>query len=360
VPGTLLDWIALNLLPGFGPTSIRRALARFHDPGEIAYRVSPAVLAELLRRAGAGEAISEARRDLARRVERELATAERLGLALLVRGDPAYPAAFETLPDPPTLLYVKGALRQDAVRIAVVGARRATPYGRRVAAGLASGLAARGIEVVSGGARGIDTAAHVGALEEGGRTVVVLGSGFLHPYPPENAALFERAAAQGAVLTELTLEQRPKPESFPRRNRLISGLSAAVVVVEAGLKSGSLSTAEHALEQGREVMAVPGPVSSELSHRSFAFFQAPVFGQKAAPAVLLDRTPDARRPPAPAPHGSGAHPDGGRRARRRPQEHLPDLGGWRRVPPAAPPPGSAEVPRLRAATTDRGPAPDPA
>jgi DNA processing protein len=130
---------------------------------------------------------------------------------------------------------------------------------------LAQGLAARGVEVVSGGARGIDTCAHLGALEERGRTVAVLGSGFLHPYPPENADLFERIAASGAVMTEFALDQGPHPENFPRRNRLISGLAAGVVVVEAGTRSGSLGTAALALDQGREVMAVPGPVSSAQS-----------------------------------------------------------------------------------------------
>ena len=147
----------------------------------------------------------------------------------------------------------------------MVGSRRATLYGRRVAAGLGAGLAARGIEVVSGGARGIDTCAHEGALSVEGRTVAVLGSGFEHPYPEQNAALFERIAASGALLSEFPLDMQPHPDNFPRRNRVISGLCAAVVVVEAARRSGSLVTAGHALEQGREVLAIPGPVSSGRS-----------------------------------------------------------------------------------------------
>jgi DNA processing protein len=166
------------------------------------------------------------------------------------------------LPDKPVLLYIKGALRQKVFRVAVIGSRSPTAYGRRIATGLASGLAARGIEVVSGGARGVDTYAHRGVISERGATVAVLGSGLLNPYPPENAEVFEEIAACGALVSEFRLEAMPKPENFPRRNRIISGLSAAVVVVEAASRSGTSITAGHALDQGREVLAVPGPVSS--------------------------------------------------------------------------------------------------
>jgi len=209
--------------------------------------------------------IAEARRSLRKRVDSELQHCDRLGIRILTRQDPDYPAALEPLPDRPLILYVKGTLPPGVVRVAVVGSRRATPYGKRVAIGLAGGLAARGIDVVSGGARGIDSCAHRGALEEEGRSVAVLGSGLLRPYPAENAELFDQLARSGAVLTEFPLEYPPMAENFPRRNRLISGLSVAVIVVEAALKSGSLVTAGHALDQGREVLAVPGPVSSSRS-----------------------------------------------------------------------------------------------
>lgn len=265
-PRKIEDWVALNLLPGVGPILLRRALERFRDPGEIAHRISPAAWQSLR---GVGEdgaaRILEARTDLRRRAEVEARRCERLGIRLLTSRDPAYPASLSTLPDAPILLYQQGQLPEPAVRVAVVGSRRATAYGRRVAAGLASSLVARGIEVVSGGARGIDTCGHRGALETGGRTVAVLGSGLLRPYPSENRDLFVEIAERGALLSEFPLETAPKPEHFPRRNRLISGLAAAVVVVEATPRSGSLITAAHALEQGREVLAVPGPITASTS-----------------------------------------------------------------------------------------------
>lgn len=268
MPGSrLLDWIALNSLPGLGSVLIRRALERFGDPHEVAYRVPLGALNSI---SGVGPntltAVGQARPKLKELAEREWRRAEKLGLRLLACDDPDFPAALADLPGAPILLYMRGTLPSGVTRVAVVGSRAATLYGQRVATGLSSGLAARGIEVVSGGARGIDTCAHRGALEEqGGRTLAVLGSGFLHPYPAENAPLFERIAASGAVLSEFALDEPPRPENFPRRNRIISGLAAAVVVVEASCKSGSLGTAAHALEQGREVLAVPGPVSSPRS-----------------------------------------------------------------------------------------------
>ncbi len=262
----LLDWISLNLLPGLGPVRLRRALERFGEPGEIAYRVP---LSDLVALAGLrGERADElagARRTLRERAERELGEAERLGLRILVATDEDYPAALTEVHDAPILLYLRGSLPPGVTRVAVVGSRRATLYGERVAAGMGAGLAAHGIEIVSGGARGIDTAAHKGALSVGGRSVAVLGSGFLHPYPEQNAELFDEIAASGALVSEFPLELAPLPENFPRRNRVISGLCAAVVVVEAARNSGSLITAGHALEQGREVLAVPGPVSSDRS-----------------------------------------------------------------------------------------------
>jgi len=263
----LHDWIALNLLPGLGSVLLRRALARFGDPREVAHRVPASALAAI---PGIGPetvaAVSQARRGLAARAEREWNRARKLGLEILARDDPAFPAALADLEGGPILLYLRGDLPPAITRVAIVGSRAATLYGQRVATGLAAGLAARKVEVVSGGARGVDTCAHRGALDEpGGRTVAVLGSGFLHPYPEENAPLFERIAGSGAVVSEFALDEPPRPENFPRRNRIISGLSAAVVVVEASCKSGSLGTAAHALEQGREVLAVPGPVSSPRS-----------------------------------------------------------------------------------------------
>ncbi len=265
-PEELVDWVALNLLQRLSPLQVRRALRELGSPEEVAFRLSPARLAAALGlRDGAETAIVEGRNGLERRAEEEVRAATKLGIRLVTLADPDYPAALETLPDGPILLYVRGALPEGVVRIAIVGSRRGTAYGRRVATALASGLALRAVEIVSGGARGIDTCAHLGALEGGGRTVAVMGSGFRCVYPPENEEMFDRVAENGAVITEFPLNMEPRPENFPRRNRIISGLSAAVVVVEAAERSGSLITAAHALDQGREVMAVPGPVTSDQS-----------------------------------------------------------------------------------------------
>ncbi len=263
-PRLLVDWLALHLLPGLGPAAAQEALARYRDPGEIAYRVPPEELAACGR--VDLDRLAEGRAGLRRRAETEARLCERHGVRLVPRCDPAYPAALGEIGSAPVLLFQKGSIDPGVVRIAVVGSRTPTHYGKTVASALGGGLASRGIEVVSGGARGVDAAAHRGALAvEAGRTIAVLGSGFSRPYPPEHTQLFEKIAAQGAVVTEFPMEEPPRAENFPRRNRLIGGLSAAVVVVEAAERSGSLSTAAHALEQGREVLAVPGSVHSAKS-----------------------------------------------------------------------------------------------
>lgn len=259
------DWIAMSLLPGFGQGLARRSLSRFRDPGRVAHDVAIELLREIGVPADVCAAIREARRDLRQRASKEAKRARRHGVRAVPLDDPAYPPELAELHDAPPVLWVRGAIPRARVRIAIVGSRRATAYGRRVATGLGGGLAARGCDIVSGGARGIDTCAHVGALEAQGPTVAVLGSGLLKPYPPENATLYDRMTERGAVLSEFPLDTGPRPDHFPRRNRLIAALSIATVVVEAAEKSGSLITANLALESGREVMAIPGPVSSDLS-----------------------------------------------------------------------------------------------
>jgi DNA processing protein len=180
--------------------------------------------------------------------------------------DTAYPARLRAIADPPPLLYVKGDLGgADDKAVAIVGSRSASDYGRRVARDLAGGLARLGFTVVSGMARGIDGIAHEAALNAGGRTVAVLGSGVERAYPPEHERLYQRICGNGAVLSELPIGTRPLAFNFPARNRLISGLALGVVVVEATEKSGSLITASLAVEQGREVFAVPGEVGSSRS-----------------------------------------------------------------------------------------------
>lgn len=188
---------------------------------------------------------------------REIERAEELGAEILLWGDEAYPEALETIYDPPLVLYVLGDLRPTEKSVAIVGARRATPYGKRIAESIARGLAEAGIAVVSGLARGIDSAAHRGALAAGGRTIAVLGSGLLKCYPAEHEPLMREAAARGAVVSEYPLDTPPFAYHFPERNRIVAGLALGTCVVEAAERSGSLITANWALEQGKQVFAVP-------------------------------------------------------------------------------------------------------
>jgi DNA processing protein len=204
----------------------------------------------------------------------DLRTAARAGARFVLKGDGEYPAVLAAIARPPIGVFVQGAdLSSLQPAVAVVGTRSPTPRGAAFARALAADLARAGLAVVSGLARGIDTAAHRGALEAGGRTVAVLGSGIARPYPPENEALAREVAVSGAVVSEFPPEQDPRPAAFPQRNRIISGLSAGVVVVEAGLRSGALITAARALEQGREVFAVPGPVEEPGSRGPHALLR---------------------------------------------------------------------------------------
>jgi DNA processing protein len=201
-----------------------------------------------------------------RRAEADLERMTRRGYRLLVLGEPDYPPLLSAIPDPPIALTVRGELhREDALALSVVGSRRATPYGRDTARRLSRDLASFGLTIVSGLARGIDGAAHEGALEASGRTLAVLGSGLDDLYPREHRKLADRIAERGALLSELDLDEPPLARNFPRRNRIITGLSLGTLVVEAAAKSGSLISARLALEQDREVFAVPGPVSSPSS-----------------------------------------------------------------------------------------------
>jgi DNA processing protein len=199
-------------------------------------------------------------------VDDEISRLRDAGISLICYRDAGYPARLRAIADPPPLLYVKGELTAvDDRAVAIVGSRSASDYGRRVARDLARGLAGVGFTVVSGMARGIDGIAHETALNSGGRTIAVLGSGVERAYPPEHDKLYQRISGNGAVVSELPVGTRPLAFNFPARNRLISGLSLGVVVVEATEKSGSLITASLAVEQGREVFAVPGEVGSSRS-----------------------------------------------------------------------------------------------
>jgi DNA processing protein len=199
-------------------------------------------------------------------LKKALAGQESPAVRVINRGDRDYPALLGNIYDPPPVLYVKGKLNPEEKRmIAIVGARKATPYGLAVAEKLGRELAGRGFCIVSGMARGIDSAAHRGALAGGGQTIAVLGCGLNVVYPRENRRLMEEIAANGAVISEFPLDSPPESWHFPKRNRVISGLSLGVVVVEAAEKSGTSITVNFALEQGREVFAVPGPVTGKLS-----------------------------------------------------------------------------------------------
>ncbi|MCA9271067.1 MAG: DNA-processing protein DprA, partial [Planctomycetales bacterium] len=199
-------------------------------------------------------------------VARELQLCQEHQLQLVVYGDPEYPQLLTEIPDAPPLLFARGRLApQDGVAIAIVGSRHATGYGKTVAERLASGLARAGFTIVSGLARGIDAAAHRGALDAGGRTIAVLASGVLSIYPPEHDGLANEVASSGAVVSEHPPLAKPLAGTFPQRNRIITGLCLGVIVVEATQRSGALISARHAMEQNREVFAVPGRIDQRTS-----------------------------------------------------------------------------------------------
>ncbi|MGQ9778455.1 MAG: DNA-processing protein DprA [Bacillota bacterium] len=257
-------WMAINKVPGIGPKRFG-LLIRHFGTARAVWEASAAELAAAGLGPRAVENLLAARRRISPEAEAERAVRE--GVRVLALYLPGYPRLLAKIPAPPPVLFVRGEIRpEDEVAVAVVGTRTPTPSGRLTAERLAGELAAQGVTVVSGMARGIDTAAHRGALAAGGRTIAVLGSGIDVVYPPENLRLYEEIAAEGgAVISEFALGTEPLPMNFPARNRVISGLALGVVVIEAASDSGSLITAGHAAEQGREVFAVPGPVELELS-----------------------------------------------------------------------------------------------
>ena len=260
----LVDFVSLSLLPswcwliaaerlraGEAPADIVSRLCEVHWPDRPGYRASLRARAASAVRRGAEQT-----------------------LAAIVWNDAAYPIALTTIPDPPAVLWTRGeAAALNAPAVAIVGSRAASPYALSVAEQLSQDLARAGLVVVSGLARGVDSAAHRGTLAAGGATIAVLGSGADAIYPPEHAALAREIAKSGAVISELAPGTPPLPRFFPLRNRIISGLSRAVVVIEAGEKSGSLITARAALEQGRDVLAVPGNVLSGRNRGNHALLR---------------------------------------------------------------------------------------
>lgn len=241
---------------------------------------------------------------------REIETANRHGIHIFSMNMDIFPSPLMEMPDPPVVLYVRGDLSDsDLESIAVVGPRRPTTYGRMMAEELGRDLAAAGVTVVSGLAEGVDAAAHEGALACGGRTVAFLGSGLDHPYPRANRRLRERIPESGAVISEFPLGTEPRAWHFPQRNRLIAGLSRGTVVVEAARKSGALITAEHAMELGREVFAVPGPVTSDRSEGTLALLRDGATLVRSAADVLEELPGFRQRPGAPQAAAAQALPD---------------------------------------------------
>lgn len=259
-----LGVLSLYLIPGLGSGAIRQLLARFKDPQEV-YRAPEA---ELLRVEGMSEAVAKRvkRKEYLQDPEREYKRAKGMGASLITFWDEEYPTLLKEIKYPPILLYCLGQpIWQRMPIIAVVGSRHPSHYGQRVSKTLAYGLAKNGICVASGLALGIDTFAHEGALSSGGYTLAVLGTGIDFIYPKANRQLYEKIAKQGAVITEFPLGTPPEAKNFPIRNRIISGISRGVVVVEATRSSGSLITAAMAADEGREVFAVPGSIESMKS-----------------------------------------------------------------------------------------------
>lgn len=254
-------WLALLFAKDVGPATARRLLGAFGSP-EAIFQAS---LRDLTGVEGVGEARARQISGFKAwdRIERELAAIQALHADIILYPDADFPESLRPYDDAPLLLYKKGTLEEsDRCAVAIVGSRRMTEYGRKAADLMARGLAEKGITIISGFARGIDTTAHQGALAAGGRTIAVLGCGIDRPYPPENRELFSNIPMHGCLISEFPVGTPPVRENFPRRNRIISGMSLGVLIVEAAAGSGSLITADYALDQNKEVFAIPGPISS--------------------------------------------------------------------------------------------------
>jgi DNA processing protein len=258
-----LHWLALKLVPGLGTRISKRLLDRFRSPESI-FRASPTELEGAGVSAAVAQSIASgcAFEDAATQQEKVKET----GTVVVTVSDPRYPAPLREIYDPPLLLFARGRLELLAtIMLGVVGTRRPTPYGLAVAERLSGDLAQAGLTIVSGMARGIDTASHKGALATGGNTTAVLGCGVDMVYPSENRKLAADLSVKGLLLSEFPMGSTAFPQNFPIRNRIISGMSAGVLVVEGAQYSGSAITAKLAMDQGREVFAVPGNITSKLS-----------------------------------------------------------------------------------------------
>ena len=298
------EWLTLVMAPGVGSTHFIRLLARFHSPGNV-LQASEGALRDVV---GPG---------LAQRIvqygeEADVAGQERLmneyDARLITLEDPAYPLRLAEIYDPPLALFVRGASPQaNEPSVAVVGTRRATPYGIRTAEQFGRELAARGLTVVSGMANGIDSAAHRGAIEAGGRTIAVFGNGVDVVYPAQNADLMQQIIGHGCVVSQFFMGAKPAKGHFPYRNRIISGMTLGTLVVEAPPKSGALITARQAAEQGREVFAVPGQLGVRNSQGPHALIRQGAKLVETVDDILVElEVPAQCRHPAPAPEAPAA------------------------------------------------------
>ena len=322
------DHLALALVPGLGPKLTAALLATFGSPAA----ARRATASQLRAIPHIGEKLAESFATALRTVdvEPELALLARFGVRLIPLGSPDYPPPLASVTNPPPLLYFRGEWTPaDAGAVGIVGSRGCTSYGKRMTEQIAKGLVRAGITIVSGLARGIDGAAHRAALEAGGRTLAALAGGLSEIYPPEHTELANEVAAHGALISETPMSMAPQPGMFPARNRIISGLSRAVVVVEANARSGALITARHALEQGREVFAVPGNTDSAASAGCLELIRNGARLVRSADDILEDlkgiATPE---------YGANAKPRGSKRFEARDEVQTP----------VAPPP--PEVPTI--------------
>jgi DNA processing protein len=283
-------WLALTFIKDIGPITVKKLLSVFHTPRNIL----EAPLKELQKIEDVK--ISRARAihsfDSWNLVDRELSKIGELGIRAITFTDKSYPESLRQIDDSPILLYIKGTITdEDRYAIGIVGSRSMSPHGKSIAGTFAAELAAKGFTIISGMARGIDTTSHKGALRAKGRSIAVLGCGIDTPYPPENAALFEELAQNGAVISEFPLGTPPNRENFPKRNRLISGLSLGVLIVEAAAGSGSLITAHYALEQGKEIFAVPGSITSMNSFGTNALIKKGAKLVQNVDDIIVELTP---------------------------------------------------------------------
>src|SRR5208337_221165 len=285
--------LALSSIDNIGHATTARLLSAFHSPEAI----FEAGLSDLAAVAGISSAKAKKIKEFDRwdRVEREIEKAKNNNIRIITLFDKEYPESFRHLDNAPAFLYLKGSLiEEDRFALAIVGSRIMSEYGSKIAADLSYQLAMSGLTIVSGMARGIDTVSHAAALKAGGRSIAVLGCGLDICYPSENKGLMNALSASGCVLSEFPLGTRPVRENFPRRNRLISGLSLGVLVVEATARSGSLITAGLALDQGKEIFAVPGNITSSNSDGTNGLIRRGAKPVQSATDILEELSPQIK------------------------------------------------------------------